>query len=239
MASDDMLRVLDAPSRLRVAVASDQHLVEESVRAALHERGHETIAVRWPVVAEADAGVAMIPARRARTRSMVPAPDVAVLLSELTRLEQLRSAQLLLRTLEAPCLVMAGASRGPVWGALYDSGATLVVPTQTGLDELCVLLGDVHDGHACPAAAPRPELVRSWRSFARQYVQLSNRIETLTCREEEVLQQLHEGLGVRAIAERGEVSEATVRSQVKAILRKLDVNSQLAAVAAYQQVRRS
>ena len=44
------------------------------------------------------------------------------------------------------------------------------------------------------------------------------------------------GLAVRAIAELGEVSEATVRSQVKAILRKLDVNSQIAAVAAYEEL---
>jgi DNA-binding NarL/FixJ family response regulator len=35
------------------------------------------------------------------------------------------------------------------------------------------------------------------------------------------------------------VTEATVRSQVKAILRKLDVNSQIAAVAAYQEARSS
>ena len=54
-----------------------------------------------------------------------------------------------------------------------------------------------------------------------------------------MLQQLYQGLGVRIIAERGEVTEATVRSQVKAILRKLDVNSQIAAVAAYQEVQSS
>ena len=54
-----------------------------------------------------------------------------------------------------------------------------------------------------------------------------------------MLQQLHQGLGVRAIAEHGGVTEATVRSQVKAILRKLEVNSQIAAVAAYEQVQSS
>ena len=64
-------------------------------------------------------------------------------------------------------------------------------------------------------------------------------MSTLTGREEEVLRQLYQGLGVREIAELGEVSEATVRSQVKAILRKLEVNSQIAAVAAYEEVQSS
>jgi hypothetical protein len=43
-------------------------------------------------------------------------------------------------------------------------------------------------------------------------------------------------MAVRAIAEDSEVTESTVRGQVKAILRKLEVNSQLAAVAAYGNV---
>ena len=38
------------------------------------------------------------------------------------------------------------------------------------------------------------------------------------------------GRAVRQIAERGVVSEATVRTQVKSILAKLEVSSQLAAV---------
>ncbi len=59
---------------------------------------------------------------------------------------------------------------------------------------------------------------------------------TLSDREEEVLQQLHEGVGVRAIAEQSEVAEATVRSQVKSILRKLEVSSQMAAVLAYEEL---
>ena len=65
---------------------------------------------------------------------------------------------------------------------------------------------------------------------------MTARLQTLTGREEEILQKLHEGFAVRSIAELSEVTEATVRSQVKAILKKLDVNSQMAAVAAYEHV---
>ena len=54
----------------------------------------------------------------------------------------------------------------------------------------------------------------------------------LTPREAQVLQLLHAGQPVRTIADSFAVAEATVRSQVKSLLRKLAVNSQLSAVAA-------
>jgi DNA-binding NarL/FixJ family response regulator len=60
--------------------------------------------------------------------------------------------------------------------------------------------------------------------------------ETLTPREQQVLRALSVGLTVPRIAERWVVSEATVRSQVHAVLRKLDVRSQLEAVAAATRV---
>jgi DNA-binding NarL/FixJ family response regulator len=55
--------------------------------------------------------------------------------------------------------------------------------------------------------------------------------ERLSAREGEVLRELATGRGVGAIAASWCVSEATVRSQVRAVLTKLDVGSQLEAVA--------
>jgi DNA-binding NarL/FixJ family response regulator len=46
-----------------------------------------------------------------------------------------------------------------------------------------------------------------------------------------VLAGLYDGLAADAIAERDYVSLPTVRSQIRGILQKLGVNSQLAAVA--------
>ena len=54
--------------------------------------------------------------------------------------------------------------------------------------------------------------------------------ERLTPREQQVLRALSVGLTVPRIAQAWVVSEATVRSQVHAVLRKLDVRSQLEAV---------
>ena len=55
--------------------------------------------------------------------------------------------------------------------------------------------------------------------------------ESLTDRERQVLEALVDGTAVREMAEGWFVSEATVRSQVRGVLMKLGVNSQLEAVA--------
>jgi DNA-binding CsgD family transcriptional regulator len=56
----------------------------------------------------------------------------------------------------------------------------------------------------------------------------------LTPREAQVLERLSEGDTASEIALADYVAVATVRSQIRSILRKLDVSSQLAAVAIYR-----
>jgi DNA-binding NarL/FixJ family response regulator len=149
-----------------------------------------------------------------------------------------RAAQSLVEALQVPWLVLTGASRGPAWGALYESGAALVVSAQTALDATCDLMEDLAVGRTPRSGRRRrQQLIRAWRSFALQRDDLIARLETLTDREEEVLQQLYTGTAVKEIAEDANVTESTVRSQVKAILRKLDVSSQIAAVAVYEEVQ--
>jgi DNA-binding NarL/FixJ family response regulator len=222
----------------RVAVAADQNLVAESVRAALLYRGYDAVVVGWPAAEEPVGTGAPRRLRRSR-RAAGPPPDIAMLLSDLDKIKQVRAAQALIGALDVPWLVLAGVPRGPAWGALYECGAALIVSTDIGLDDLCGFVDDLYAGRAPLEAGRRRELIRGWRAFAAHRGELAARVSSLTGREEEVLRQLYQGLGVRLIAERGEVTEATVRSQVKAILRKLDVNSQIAAVAAYQEVQSS
>jgi DNA-binding NarL/FixJ family response regulator len=220
--------------RVRVAVAADQNLVAESVRVALVERGYDAVAPRWLVDGTRSAAETPLPLTRPGEHE--PLPDVALLLSDLSKIAQVQRAQTLLGDLDVPWLVMTEVPAGPAWGALYDGGAALVVSSDTDLDTFCGLLDDVCAGRALPEPERHHELVSLWRSFAQQRHQLTTRISSLTGREEEVLQQLHQGQVVRAIAAAGEVTEATVRSQVKAILRKLEVNSQMAAVTAYREM---
>ena len=65
---------------------------------------------------------------------------------------------------------------------------------------------------------------------ARQQAQLAP-FERLSEREAEVLGEIAQGHSVSAIARASVVSEATVRSQVRSILTKLGVGSQLEAAA--------
>ena len=238
MASGRVPRALPASTSPRVAVAADQNLVAESVRAALLHRGYDAVVVGWPAVDDPP-GAAPARRRRRSRRAAGPPPDIAVLLSDLQKIKQVRGAQALIGALDVPWLVLASVPRGPAWGALYERGASLIVSTDIGLDDLCGFVDDLYAGRTPLEAGRRRELIRAWRVFAAHRGELAARLSSLTGREEEVLQQLYQGFGVRIIAERGEVTEATVRSQVKAILRKLDVNSQIAAVAAYQEVQSS
>jgi two-component system, NarL family, nitrate/nitrite response regulator NarL len=224
---------LDTRGRTRVAVAADHGLVAESIRAALSDRGFDA----QPLRLRRDLGVGGA-LMRGRRRALLPgtAPDVGILLSDLDRSSRIRTGQALIRLWEVPWLVLAGAARGPAWGALYERGASLVVPTSTSLREVCELLEDLAAGRVPrDADRGRGELIGSWRSFVRDRDRMAARLATLTEREDEVLQLLCGGLGVRQIAIGSEVAETTVRSQVKAILRKLEVSSQIAAVAAYQE----
>jgi len=217
-----------------VAVASDQRLVAESVAAALGDRSLDTVMVQWPDV---DA-ILRTERRGPRARGRpTPAPDAGLVLTDLLRMEQVRAARVLVGSLDVPWLVLTLAPRGPAWGAMYDRGATLVLPGGIGLDTACELIADLATGWRPDLSRrERKQLVASWRTFEAQRADMAERLKTLSDREEEVLQQLHEGVAVRAIAAQSAVAETTVRSQVKSILRKLDVSSQMAAVLAYEEL---
>jgi DNA-binding NarL/FixJ family response regulator len=84
--------------------------------------------------------------------------------------------------------------------------------------------------------AERDELLEEWRRVRRDHDSVRHRLDRLTHREREVLGELVEGHGVHDIASTDVVSEATVRTQVKSILAKLEVSSQLAAVGLAHRV---
>jgi DNA-binding NarL/FixJ family response regulator len=77
----------------------------------------------------------------------------------------------------------------------------------------------------------RGDLLAAWARQREGNEQLWARFDRLTLRESEVLGLVMQGHSVRDVARHSDTSEATVRTQVKSILAKLGVTSQLAAVA--------
>jgi DNA-binding NarL/FixJ family response regulator len=216
--------------RACVAVASDQPLVADVIAAALSDSGFQTSVLHWPGVdCPADEDPSL---RHGRM------PDVALMVSDFDRPARIRSAVQLILEVPGSWVVLTGAPRGPLWGALLDMGSVHVAPATLGLEEVSELLVAVAHGHGSTSEPERAELVGAWWSVLDEHEQVIARLATMTPRETEVLKLLYAGSPVRTIAEQLDVAEATVRTQVKRVLRKLDVRSQLAAVAAFEHLHR-
>lgn len=153
-----------------------------------------------------------------------------LLVTELDGDVSLRWARAILARSDTSWLVLTSAPRGPLWGALLDSGATHVMPTSIAFRELC---DAIRDGVPETDEDDRARLVGQWRELAEERRDQLVRLRSLTPREMQVLQLLYGGQQVAEIAHDLGLAPNTVRSQVKAVRRKLGVGSQLAAVAVY------
>jgi len=126
-------------------------------------------------------------------------------------------------------VVTASTDRGR-WGQCIRHGARVVLSKNHPLRDVVTTVRRVQQGFAVMTTAQRDELLRAFFEQRRVADELATRLERLTRREQQVLDHLVEGRTVREIAELAVVAEATVRTQVKSILAKLEVSSQLAAV---------
>ena len=122
-------------------------------------------------------------------------------------------------------------------GRCLARGAVACVSKISPLDSLLTTVLAVAGGRYELPATERDRLIDSWRRWESGRSAVLRRFGLLTGREAAVLAQLVAGRSVRAIAEEGFVSEATVRTQVRAILTKLGATSQLEAVAMAARAR--
>jgi DNA-binding NarL/FixJ family response regulator len=91
------------------------------------------------------------------------------------------------------------------------------------------------EGHPVLAAEARDNWLGIHRRASAAARQRRMKLGRLTSREHEVLELLARGERAGAIAEEAVVSLTTVRSQIRSILTKLEVNSQLEAVAVLRE----
>lgn len=132
---------------------------------------------------------------------------------------------------DATVAVLSDSSHELLLAAAVSSGASGLV----GASELMVETVDqilaMTKGEQLLSEFRRSELMDLFRNHRSDRDNRFMPFESLSRREGEVLCLLMEGHSVAKIAESSFVSVGTVRTQVKAILRKLGVNSQAAAVA--------
>ena len=109
-----------------------------------------------------------------------------------------------------------------------EAGAAGVVSKGTSTGEILVALSAAAAGERLVGDDERHELLGILRRERSRRIQDLRRFETLTARERDVLAGICEGQSAAEIADSSYVSLATVRSQIRAILLKLGVTSQLA-----------
>jgi DNA-binding NarL/FixJ family response regulator len=133
-------------------------------------------------------------------------------------------------------VVVTATSDQVRWGECLRLGAAAVLPKSADLNTILATIRLVSQER--PAMNPEERRALLSRSQEERHVlqELHDRLDRLTTREREVLGHLMAGRHAREIARVSVVSEATVRTQVKSILAKLEVSSQLAAVGIAHRV---
>lgn len=113
-----------------------------------------------------------------------------------------------------------------------EAGADGWIRKTAALDEVDLTLGRVVAGQSIIGRAERAALLDRLRNERLQARRAGACLDHLTEREALVLAALIDGLSADEIARENVVALNTVRSQIRAVLNKLGVRSQLAAVAA-------
>jgi DNA-binding NarL/FixJ family response regulator len=133
-------------------------------------------------------------------------------------------------------VIVTGSSDRVHQGEALANGARAVIEKSAPFNDIVEAVDRVRNRLPVMPRQERDELLRAYRKATESTRELRRRFATMTRREAEVLGQLMSGKQVSEIARLRFVSESTVRTQVKSILAKLGVNSQLTAVGLAHQL---
>ena len=210
-----------------VAIVDEHVLFTECLEVALNLRGYECRLIPVPQVP--GTAVALL------TAVLNARADVVVLNSDLG---MVRGGGRLIEPLAAsgaPVIAVTDSTDLARWGELLMNGARTVLAKGGSLECIMSAIENIILRVPAMTLQRRHELLQSYRHEDPELRGLRARLDRLTLRESEVLSHLMGGRTVTDIARLSVTSEATVRTQVKSILCKLEVCSQIAAVGlAYQ-----
>jgi DNA-binding NarL/FixJ family response regulator len=132
---------------------------------------------------------------------------------------------------------VSGSVDTPGVAAAIAAGAVGSVPKSTSFDGLLDVVLAAAAGEPVMTEVEQQDWVTRHRGYLAQERELARRLGRLSAREREVLDLLAEGLRAAEIAEHFMVSITTVRTQIRNMHTKLEVQSQLGAVALVRQAR--
>lgn len=212
----------------RVLIIDDHVLFAESLELALSLEGYDVRRLELPAEGGSMATLRSL-ALRANARTVLLDLDLGRFGDGINLIAPLARAH-------TNVVVLTASEDAGRWGACMRQGARKVLPKSGSLQQALATVRRLHQGLPVTSREELESLLDSWARDRRAHDDLRRRLDLLTPRERQVLASLIEGRTVRAISEVSVVSEATVRTQVKSILNKLEVSSQLAAVGMANQV---
>jgi DNA-binding NarL/FixJ family response regulator len=132
-------------------------------------------------------------------------------------------------------VMMTGIQDRARLGACVEAGAVGIVSKTAAFDQLVDTVERAAHGETVMGEPERAALLDELAAHRRADAKRLAPFESLSARERDVLRQIVEGKQAAAIAKDSYVSLATVRTQIRSILLKLEVTSQVAAVALARQ----
>jgi two-component system nitrate/nitrite response regulator NarL len=215
-------------SQVRILIVEDHVLFAESLDLALSVEGYD---VRRIDVSDdgVSAGALLTSLLRLRPRIVLLDLDLGAFGDGVRLIAPLAKAG------TNVVVVTASVDRSR-WGEALRHGARATLSKSQPLNDILATVRRINAGLPVMTHDQREELLRCWHEQRRETQGIQERFTQLTAREAQVLGHLMLGHTVHDIAAIGVVSEATVRTQVKSILAKLHVSSQLAAVGLAHQI---
>ncbi|VAV87382.1 Transcriptional regulator, LuxR family [hydrothermal vent metagenome] len=133
-----------------------------------------------------------------------------------------------------PVVVVSASEEAPVVRRIMELGASGFIPKSASMEDMQRAVKIILDGEIWV-----PENIDLDQDKPDEDADLARRMTTLTPQQMRVLMMLRDGLLNKQIAFKLEVSEATVKAHVSAILQKLNVDSRTQAVIAAAKIDRS
>jgi DNA-binding NarL/FixJ family response regulator len=208
-----------SPRPVRVLLVDDDDLMRAGLRAVLSS--DETI----DVVGEAEDGRAAVFSARTLT------PDVVLMDVRMPDLDGISATREVLTTTPAVkvAILTTFEQDDYIFGAL-SAGASGFLLKRTKPEDLIAAIHTIAEGDSLLSPSVTKRVIESMTGLPVSDSSAAERLNELTPREREVLEQIARGLSNAEIAETFFIEESTVKTHVRRILMKLHLRDRVHAV---------